>query len=81
MIPANGWLPPLGNTNGAVLDKELPVFHVGTYVDSTSQGKPISGTYRVSGQLEATLDVETREFTVSITRRGTHGSLLIDRIE
>lgn len=81
MIPTTGWLAPLANTNGAVLDKDLPVFYVGTYTDSTAGGKPISGIARKLGRLDASLDVVARQFTVSITRKGTHGALLIDRIE
>lgn len=81
VIPAQGWLPQGNNTNGRVLDRELPVATDGTYVDSTAKGRPGAGTSRVVGNLEAFLDVATREFTVIIRRRGTHGNLLVDRLE
>lgn len=81
MIPATGWLAFAQNTNGPVLDKVLPVPAEGTYTDSTAEGRPFLNTIRRVGNLRAFLKVRTRFFTITIIRYGTHGNLLMDRVE
>lgn len=81
MIPDTGFLPQVKNTSLAMVNNFLPVAHEATYVDSTRRGKPILAVARTAGFSEKQLIVGAFTFTVILRQRGTHGVVLIDRLE